>query len=76
MEEVEDKFQAMQRAAVKKPVAAAKQKLAVLDLKRATAVGIRMSRLRYRPMIDFVMCSHQLAIEYTFLLRPTVRQRF
>ena len=42
-------FQAVQRSAAKQPVGAAKQKLAVLDLKRATAVGIRMSRLRSVP---------------------------
>ena len=36
----------MHCSAANKPAAAAKQKLAVLDLKRATAVGIRMSRLR------------------------------
>lgn len=62
MDEVEDKFQAMQRAAAKKPAAAAKQKLAVLDLKRATAVGIRMSRLRYQPVTNPVMCLYQTDI--------------
>ncbi|KAL0049978.1 hypothetical protein WJX82_001917 [Trebouxia sp. C0006] len=45
VEEVETLFQAMQRSA-KRPASTARQKLAVLDLKRATAVGIRMSRLR------------------------------
>ena len=44
--QVETLFQAMQRSA-KRPASTARQKLAVLDLKRATAVGIRMSRLRY-----------------------------
>ena len=43
--QIETLFQAMQRSA-KKPASVARQKLAVLDLKRATAVGIRMSRLR------------------------------
>lgn len=57
VEEVEDKFQALQRAAAKKPAAAAKQKLAVLDLKRATAVGIRMSRLRYKLTPFVTPCS-------------------
>ncbi|DBB05487.1 TPA: hypothetical protein ACH3X1_012444 [Trebouxia sp. C0004] len=45
VEEIETLFQAMQRSA-KRPASTARQKLAVLDLKRATAVGIRMSRLR------------------------------
>lgn len=49
-------FQAMQRSAANKPAAAAKQKLAVLDLKRATAVGIRMSRLRCATL--FMVRSH------------------
>ncbi len=44
--QIETLFQAMQRSA-KRPASTARQKLAVLDLKRATAVGIRMSRLRY-----------------------------
>lgn len=46
--QVEDLFQAMQKATTVKK-SAGRQKLAVLDLKRATAVGIRMSRLRYHP---------------------------
>lgn len=45
--QVEAMFQAMQRSSVKKSAGISRQKLAVLDLKRATAVGIRMSRLRY-----------------------------
>ncbi|KAA6421764.1 MAG: formin domain containing, partial [Trebouxia sp. A1-2] len=45
VQEVETLFQAMQRSA-RRPASRARQKLAVLDLKRATAVGIRMSRLR------------------------------
>ena len=45
--QVESLFQAMQKSMLKK--SSARQKLAVLDLKRATAVGIRMSRLRYHP---------------------------
>ena len=36
----------MQRSG-RKPAGAPRQKLAVLDLKRATAVGVRMARLRY-----------------------------
>ena len=44
---MESLFQAMQKSVLKK--GNARQKLAVLDLKRATAVGIRMSRLRYYP---------------------------
>ena len=43
--QVESLFQAMQKSVAKN--GGARQKLAVLDLKRATAVGIRMSRLRY-----------------------------
>ncbi|KAK9830554.1 hypothetical protein WJX72_012430 [[Myrmecia] bisecta] len=43
--EVEELFQALQRTSLKKATTAAK-KLAVLDLKRATAIGIRMSRLK------------------------------
>ena len=42
---MESLFQAMQKSVVKR--SSSRQKLAVLDLKRATAVGIRMSRLRY-----------------------------
>ena len=45
--QVEGLFQAMQRSSMKKSSGTGRQKLAVLDLKRATAVGIRMSRLRY-----------------------------
>ena len=45
--QVEGLFQAMQRrtTAAAKPTKASK-KLAVLDIKRATAIGVRMSKLR------------------------------
>lgn len=46
--QIEEQFQASQSRAIGggSPAGKAAQKLAVLDLKRATAIGIRMSRLR------------------------------
>lgn len=73
VEEVEDQFHVLQRSAVQKPAAAAKQKLAVLDLKRATAVGIRMSRLRS----DFMSAvpTHNIACCSTYPTCPALRHR-
>ena len=56
--QVEELFQAsrVQTSAMQKASKAPAKQLAVLDLKRATAIGIRMSRLRYNPLLFEPAC--------------------